>query len=70
MSQPTPNSTQQRISSVIESIGDTSIMAMFNFQQLSTQMRHLARKLQETEDPITKLVAVIDTVVNCFATFK
>ena len=29
-------------------------MAMFNFQQLSTQMRHLARKLQETEDPITK----------------
>jgi len=45
-------------------------MAMFNFQQLSIQMRHLARKLQETEDPITKLVAVIDTVVNCFATFK
>jgi len=67
-SQPTPNSTQQPISSVIESIRD--IMAMFNFQQLSTQMRHLARKLKETEDPITKLVAVIDTVVNCYATCK
>jgi len=67
-SQPTHNYTQQPMSSVIESIQD--IMAMFNFQQLSTQMRHLARKLQETEDPITKLVAVIDTVVNCSAPFK
>jgi hypothetical protein len=45
-------------------------MAMFNFQQLSTQMRQLASKLQETDDPITKLITVTDTVVNCFATFK
>ena len=62
------NSTQQPISSVIESI--RAIMAMFNFQQLSTQMRQLASKLQETDDPITKLITVTDTVVNCFATFK
>jgi hypothetical protein len=67
-SQSTPERTQQPISSVIESIRD--IMAMFNFQTISTQMRHLARKLQETNDPINKLVVVIDTVVNCLATFK
>jgi len=62
------NSTHQPISSVIESI--RAIMAMFNFQQLSIQMCQLACKLQETDDPITKLLTVIDTVVNCFATFK
>jgi hypothetical protein len=45
-------------------------MAMFNFQQLSTQIRNLARKFQETDDPTTKFFAVMDTVVNCFATFK
>ena len=45
-------------------------MTMFNFQQISTQMRNLARKLQETDDPVNKLVAVIDTVVNCLANFK
>jgi len=67
-SQPTPERTQQPISSVIESIRD--IMTMFNFQQISTQMRNLARKLQETDDPVNKLVAVIDTVVNCLANFK
>jgi len=45
-------------------------MAMFNLQKLSTQMRLLATKLQETDDPITKLVAVIDAVVDCFSTSK
>jgi hypothetical protein len=67
-SQSTSEHTQQPNSSVIESIRDK--MAIFNFQQISTQMRHLASKLQETDDPINKLVAVIDTVVNCLATFK
>jgi hypothetical protein len=45
-------------------------MAMFNLQKLSTQMRLLATKLQEMDDPITKLVAVIDAVVDCFSTSK
>jgi hypothetical protein len=59
---------QKPISSVIETISD--IMAMFNVQQISTQMRHVARKLQEREDPINKIIAVFDTVVNCLANFK
>jgi len=45
-------------------------MTMLIFQQLNIQMCHLGRKLQETDDPITKLVAVLDTVLSCFATFK
>jgi len=45
-------------------------MAMFNLQKLSTQMRVLAIKLQETDDLITKLVALIDVVVDCFSTSK
>jgi hypothetical protein len=65
---PTSEHTQQSTSSVIESIRE--IIALFNFQQISTQMRHLAIKLQETGDPINKLVAVIDMVVNCLATAK
>ena len=67
-SRPAADQTLQPVSSVIESIRD--IVAMFNFQHISAQMRHLARKLQETEDPINKLVAVIDTVVNGLATYK
>ena len=43
---------------------------MFNLQKLSTQMCLLAIKLQETDDPITKLVAVIHAVVDCFSTSK
>jgi hypothetical protein len=45
-------------------------MAMFNLQKLSTQMRLLPIKLQETNDFITKLVAVIDAVVDCFTSSK
>jgi hypothetical protein len=33
-------------------------------------MRLLAVKLQETNDPIAKLVMVIDKVVDCFSTHK
>jgi hypothetical protein len=62
------NSTQQLISSVFESI--RAIMAMFNLQKLSTQMRLFATKLQETDDPIIKLVAVTDAIVDCFSTSK
>jgi len=45
-------------------------MNMFNLQHLCTQMRLLAVKLQETNDPITKLVTVIDTIVDCFSAIK
>ena len=62
------NSTQQPISSVFESL--RTIMNMFNLQHLCTQMRLLAVKLQETNDPIAKLVMVIDKVVDCFSTHK
>jgi len=64
----TANSTQKPISSVFESL--RTIMNMFNLQYLCTQMRLLAVKLQETNDPITELVAVIDTVVDCFSANK
>jgi hypothetical protein len=43
---------------------------MFSLQKIGTQMRQLARKLQETEDPINKIVAVIDTAVNCLTNSK
>jgi hypothetical protein len=62
------NTTHQPMSSVFESI--RSIMTMFDLQKLCTQMRLLAIKLQETDDPITKLVAVIDSTVDCFSTSK
>ena len=43
---------------------------MFNLQQLCTQMRLLAVKLQETNDPVTKIVTVIDTIGDCFSANK
>jgi len=52
-------------SSVLDSI--KSILSMFNFHKLCTQLHSLALLLQETSDPITKLVAVIDTVVSCLS---
>jgi len=52
--------------SVLDSI--KSIFAMFDFHKLCTQLlRSLALQLQESNDPVTKLVAVIDTVVGCFS---
>ena len=62
------DSTQQPISSTFESL--RTIINMFNLQHLCSQMRLLATKLQETKDPIAKLVLVIDTVVECFSTHK
>ena len=62
------NSSQQPISSVFESL--RTIMNTFNLHHLCTQMRLLAVKLQETNDLITKLVTVIDTIVDCFSANK
>jgi hypothetical protein len=58
----------QPFSSVLESI--KSIMAMFDIPKLCIQLRSLAFTLQESGDSITKLVAVIDTVVGCLSTSK
>ena len=55
--------TQQPLSSVLDSI--KSILSTFNLQKLFTQLRSLALQLQATSDPLTKLVTVIDTVVDC-----
>jgi hypothetical protein len=56
---------QQPLSSTIDSI--KSILTMFDFRKLCIQLRSLALQLQETTDPIAKLVAVTDTVVNCLS---
>jgi len=63
--QSTNTQNQQPLSSVLDSI--KSIFAMFDFHKLCIQLRLLAIQLQESNDPITKLVAVIDTVVGCFS---
>jgi len=61
-----PNSqNQQPLSSVLDST--KSILSMFDFHKLCTQLRSLALQLQETSDPITKLMAVIDMVVSCLS---
>ena len=62
--QSTNSQNQLPLSSVLDSI--KSILTMFNFHKLCTQLRSLAQ-LQETSDPITKLVAVIDVVVGCLS---
>ena len=63
--QSTNTQNQQPLSSVLDSI--KSIFAMFDFHKLCIQLRSLAIQLQESNDPITKLVVVIDTVVGCFS---
>jgi hypothetical protein len=63
--QSTNSQNQQPLSSVLDSI--KSIFSMFTFHKLCTQLRSLALQLQETSDPITKLVAIIDTVVGCLS---
>ena len=63
-----PNSqNQQPLRSVFDSI--KAILSMSDFHKLCTQLRSLALQLQETSDPITKLVAIIDTVVSCLSSF-
>jgi hypothetical protein len=63
--QSTNSQNQQLLSSVFDS--KKLIFNMFNFHILCTQLRSLALQLQETSDPITKLVTVIDTVVGCLS---
>ena len=58
-------SNQQPLSSTFDSI--KSILSMFNFHKLSTQLRSIALQLQESKDPITKIVAIMDTVVGCLS---
>ena len=62
----TPNSwNQQPLSSTVDSI--KSILAMFDFHKLSTLLRSLVLQLQTTNDPITKIVAIVDTVLACLS---
>jgi hypothetical protein len=42
---------------------------MFDFPKLFTELRSLALQLHESNDPIAKLVAVIDMVIGCFSSF-
>ena len=60
----TPN--QQPFSSALDSI--KSILTMFDLSKLCVQLRSLALHLQKTNDPIVKLVAVIDAVIGCLST--
>jgi len=52
---------QQPLSSTVDSI--KAILNMFDFHKLSTLLRSLTLQLQEANDPVAKLVAIIDTVV-------
>ena len=67
-SRSSDTTNQQPFSSVLDSI--KSIMAMFDLPKLCTQLRSLAFTLQDSGDPITKLTAVIDTVISCLSTSK
>jgi len=57
---------QQPFSSALDSM--KSILTMFDLSKLCVQLRSLALHLQETNDPIAKLVAVIDAVIGCLST--
>ena len=62
----TPDSSNtQSLSSTIDSI--KSILTMFDFHKLSTLLRSLTLQLQESNDPITKIVAIVDTVLACLS---
>ena len=65
----TAQSSTPRKSQSYSSTFDTlkSILAMFDLNKLSTQLCALAQQLREANDPITKIVAVIDTIVNCLS---
>lgn len=54
----------------LSSVADTikSPLALFDYQKLYVHLRSLITQLQESEDPITKLVAIIDTVIACLST--
>jgi hypothetical protein len=58
--------TAQPLSSVADTI--KALLALFDYQKLCVQLRSLLIQLQESTDPITKLVAIIDTIITCFST--
>ena len=63
---------QPKIIEPPNSVADTikSLLALFDYQKLYVQLRTLITQLQESQDPITKLVAVVETIINCFSTTK
>jgi hypothetical protein len=63
--QPLTSFTQPSFSTTLDSV--KSILAMFDLHKLGVQLRSLALILRQSTDPITKLVAVIDTVIGCLS---
>ena len=53
------------LGAIIDSI--KSILSMFDAHKLCTQLRSLAHHLQETSDPISKLVMIAKTLFSCFS---
>jgi hypothetical protein len=68
--QVTSRTTQPQTAQPISSMADTIkyLLALFDYQKLCIQLRLLVTQLQTSTDPITKLVAIIDTFVTCFST--
>jgi hypothetical protein len=69
-SQVTSRSAQPTTTQPLSSVAGTikSFLALFGYQKLYVQLRSLLIQLQESNDPITKLVAMIDTIITCFYT--
>jgi hypothetical protein len=40
---------------------------MFDVHKLCNQLKSLASQLQETNDPISKLVMIVDSVISCLS---
>ena len=68
--QVTSRSAQPTTARPLSSVADTikSLLVLFDYQKLYVQLRSLLIQLQEPTDPITKLVAIIDTIITCFST--
>ena len=69
LGQVTSRSTQPTTVQPLNSVADTikSLLALFDYQKLYVQLRSLIIQLQDAKDPITKLVAIIDTIIACFS---
>ena len=57
------NVPNQSSSSTFDSI--KSLLTMFDLRKLCAQLRSLALQLQETNDPVAKLAAIIDMIIGC-----
>jgi hypothetical protein len=68
--QVTSQSAQPTTAQPLSSVADTikSLLALFDYQKLCVQLRSLVIQLQESMGPITKFVAIIDTIIACFST--